>query len=83
VKRLPGIFLGIKAAGVTKFVSLNFSEPSGPVQACYGTAFELKITPRPHCSKFYRKFKRRNARLCECRVWVFRKVKEEIEIEVV
>ena len=37
-------FMGGKAAGavVTKFVNLNFLEPSGPLQACNGTALPLQ-----------------------------------------
>ena len=51
-----GYFLGIKAAGawgwqtyhhpmpvVTKSGNLNFLEPSGPVQACSGTALPLPL----------------------------------------
>jgi len=39
-------FLGVKAAdcaAVTKSGNLNFLEPSGPVQACNGTALPLYI----------------------------------------
>ena len=36
-------FLGVKVAGavVTKSGNLNFLEPSGPLQACNGTALHL------------------------------------------
>ena len=38
---------------VTKSASLNFLEPSGPVQACNGTALALPFREEKNCFLWY------------------------------
>ena len=48
---------------VTKSGSLNFLEPSGPVQACNGTALPLAFGPTHHFLKLYTNAIQRHLRL--------------------